>query len=242
MANLCYNYSNVRIIGGIYLDNKDRRKVPEVVIRRLPRYYRYLQELDACGKNRISSNALSEKMGVTASQIRQDFNYFGGFGQQGYGYNVKLLLDEIKDILGISNGYKAIIVGAGHLGHALANYNGIQKRGFSIVAMFDNDENKIGVECNGMYVMGMDKIKSFVRDNNIDIAMLTVPKSEINEIADMLVDCGIKGLWNFAYAELEARHRVPVENVHLSDSLMTLSFKLNQNSKKDNVQKVSQTT
>ncbi len=211
------------------MDNKDR-KVPEVVIRRLPRYYRYLQELEKAGKTRISSNSLSEKMGVTASQIRQDFNYFGGFGQQGYGYNVRLLLEEIKDILGISKGYRAIIVGAGHLGHALANYTGIQKRGFTIVGMFDNDPKKIGNECNGIDVMPMDKMKDFVRENNIDIAMLTLPKDATNRVAGLLVECGIKGLWNFANSEVEAGE-VPVENVHLSDSLMTLSFKINQQKK-----------
>ncbi len=213
------------------MDNKDK-KVPEVVIRRLPRYYRYLQELELSGKTRISSNALSERMGVTASQIRQDFNYFGGFGQQGYGYNVRMLLDEIKDILGVTKGYKAIIVGAGHLGHALANYNGIKNRGFKIVGMFDNDNKKIGSECNGITVMGMEKIRDFIRDNGVDIAMLTLPKDATDRVADMLVDCGIKGMWNFASSELAANLTVPVENVHLSDSLMTLTFKINRNNEK----------
>lgn len=207
------------------------RKVPEVVIRRLPRYYRYLDELDKSGKTRISSNALSEKMGVTASQIRQDFNYFGGFGQQGYGYNVKYLLNEIEDIFGISKGYKAIIVGAGHLGHALANYVGIQKRGFKIIGIFDNDEKKIGTICNNIEILGMDELERFVVDNKVDIAMLALPKSAIEEVADRLVDCGIKGLWNFAYVELKTKKPIPVENVHLTDSLMTLSFKINQKMK-----------
>ncbi|MDD6736259.1 MAG: redox-sensing transcriptional repressor Rex [Clostridiales bacterium] len=212
------------------MENKER-KVPEVVIRRLPRYYRYLDELDKSGKTRISSNALSEKMGVTASQIRQDFNYFGGFGQQGYGYNVKYLLNEIEDIFGISKGYKTIIVGAGHLGHALANYAGIQKRGFKIIGIFDNDEKKIGTLCNNIEILGMDELERFVVDNKVDIAMLALPKSAIEEVADRLVDCGIKGLWNFAYVELKTKKPIPVENVHLTDSLMTLSFKINQKMK-----------
>lgn len=209
------------------MDNKER-KVPEVVIRRLPRYYRYLSDLDKNGKTRISSNALSEKMGVTASQIRQDFNYFGGFGQQGYGYNVKYLLNEIQAIFGMEKGYKTIIVGAGHLGHALANYSGIQNRGFKIVGMFDIDEEKIGKEINGIKIMDMKCLKSFIAENDIDIAMLTLPKSVIEEVADELVEYGIKGLWNFAYVELKTKKPVPVENVHLTDSLMTLAFKIEQ--------------
>lgn len=205
--------------------NRDK-KVPEVVMRRLPRYYRYLSEIDKAGNARISSNLLSEKMGVTASQIRQDFNYFGGFGQQGYGYNVKYLLVEIEKILGISKGYTAIIVGAGHLGHALANYSGIKKRGFHIIGMFDIDEEKIGSECNGIKIYDMKNLESFMIENKPDIAMLTLPKDVIEEVADRLVESGIKGLWNFAYVEL--KKSVPVENVHLTDSLMTLAFKIEQ--------------
>ncbi len=205
--------------------NRDK-KVPEVVMRRFPRYYRYLSELDKAGNSRISSNLLSEKMGVTASQIRQDFNYFGGFGQQGYGYNVKYLLVEIEKILGISKGYSTIIVGAGHLGHALANYGGIKKRGFSIIGMFDIDEDKIGGDCNGIKIYDMRELESFMEKNKPDIAMLTLPKDAIEEVADRLVECGIKGLWNFAYVEL--KKSVPVENVHLTDSLMTLAFKIEQ--------------
>lgn len=210
---------------------KKEKKIPEVVIRRLPRYYRYLEEIEKTGKTKISSKALSEKMGVTASQIRQDFNYFGGFGQQGYGYNVKYLLNEMADIFGISKGYTAIVVGAGHIGQALANYAGIEKRGFKITAVFDRDEKKIGSVCNGITVYGMEHICEYVAENNIDIAMLALPKEAIEEVADMLIDCGIKGLWNFAYAELKTKKPVPVENVHLTDSLMTMSFKIKQNNK-----------
>lgn len=208
--------------------NTNEKKVPEVVIKRLPRYYRYLDELDREGKTRISSTALSKKMGVTASQIRQDFNYFGGFGQQGYGYNIQYLLTELKKLLGITKGYKVVIVGAGNLGHAIANYGGLKKRGFKLVGIFDNDKEKIGSKAGGIEISDIAEIKSFVAKNKVDIAILTLPKSATEEVADMLADSGIKGFWNFSYTELKARNSVFVENVHLTDSLMTLSFKINQ--------------
>lgn len=212
------------------MDNEER-KVPEVVIRRLPRYYRYLDELYKDGKTRISSNALSEKMGVTASQIRQDFNYFGGFGQQGYGYNVKNLLDELKSLLGISNSYKTIIVGAGNLGHALANYGGLKKRGYEVLGIFDNDKDKIGKPVCNKRIMDISDVEKFVRDNGIEIAILTLPKSAIESVADILIEAGIKGLWNFSFAELKGKGDVTIENVHLIDSLMALSFKIAQKEK-----------
>ncbi len=208
--------------------DKDR-KVPEVVVRRLPRYYRYLSELDKVGKTRISSNALSQKMGVTASQIRQDLNHFGGFGQQGYGYNVKHLLSEIEEIFGLGMGYKTIVVGAGNLGHALANYQGLKKRGFNIIGMFDNDEEKIGKKYSGGEIYGMDTLETFIKENDVDIAMLTLPTTVAESVANDLVDYGIKGIWNFASAELTLKKSVPVENVHLTDLLMTLAFKIKQN-------------
>lgn len=191
------------------MDNKKR--VPEVVIRRLPRYYRYLSELYNNGHTRISSNSLSEKMGVTASQIRQDFNYFGGFGQQGYGYNVKHLLGEIEELFGISGGYRAIIVGVGHLGQALANYGGIKKRGFHIVGMFDNDPEKIGTDFAGIKVMDIKNISTFVQENDVDIAMLTLPKSAIDKVANELVDAGIKGLWTLLMWSLKPTSLFPLK-------------------------------
>lgn len=210
------------------MDLKEK-KVPEVVIKRLPRYYRYLDELDKEGKTRISSTLLSKKMGVTASQIRQDFNYFGGFGQQGYGYNVKCLLEEFKKLLGITNGYKVVIVGAGNLGHAIANYAGLKKRGFKLLGIFDNDEKKIGQMVGDIKISDISEIKGFIAENNVDIAILTLPKDATEEVADMLLDSGIKGFWNFSYTELKNINSLFVENVHLTDSLMTLSFKINQN-------------
>jgi len=210
------------------VDSKEK-KVPEVVIRRLPRYYRYLDELAREGKTRISSNALSKKMGVTASQIRQDFNYFGGFGQQGYGYNIINLLDELKKLLGVTRGYNAIIVGAGHLGHALTNYAGIKRRGFKIIGAFDNDTQKIGKDLCGVKISDIKNIESFIKKNDVDIAILSLPRENTQEVADKLIGMGIKGLWNFSFVELESNDKVVIENVHLTDSLMALSFKMNRN-------------
>ncbi len=208
--------------------NYNGKKVPEVVIKRLPRYYRYLGELLNQDVRRISSGALSEKMKVTASQIRQDFNYFGGFGQQGYGYNVEYLHDEIGTILGLKEGYTTIIVGAGCLGHALANYKGFEKRGFHLKGIFDCAPEKIGRSVGGVTVSDIADMEDFVRANNIDIAILTVPRSEVKSTADRLAECGIKGLWNYSFVELKTKNDVAVENVHLSDSLMTLSYKIKQ--------------
>lgn len=208
--------------------NYKGKNVPEVVIKRLPRYYRYLGDYLKAGVNRISSAKLSEKMSVTASQIRQDFNYFGGFGQQGYGYNVEYLYNEIAELLGLKDGYKAIIIGAGHLGLALANHASFEKRGFMITALFDNDLNKVGKSVNSKPILHIDGIKEYIENNDISIAILALPKSEIGVLAQKLADYGIKGLWNFTSAEIKLTKPVAVENVHMSDSLMTLSYKIKQ--------------
>lgn len=201
-------------------------EVPMVVVRRLPRYYRYLSELMSNSISRISSAELSRRMGVTASQIRQDFNCFGDFGQQGYGYNVKHLREKIGEILGLDNSYSLIILGAGNLGHALANYAGIEKRGYRIIGIFDNDPQKIGNEIKGISVSDIKNLESFCQENPVDIAALSIPKAEVQEITRRLISAGVKGLWNFSYAELETPDDIIVENVHLSDSLMTLSYKI----------------
>ena len=202
------------------------KKVPSVVIRRLPRYYRYLGELKKQGITRISSGALSRKMNVTASQIRQDFNYFGGFGQQGYGYNVEVLYKEIGDILGLNDGDTMIIVGAGNLGRALASHDTFEKRGFKLVGLFDSDEKIIGTEINGIKVQGADNLEKFVRSNRVDIAILTVPKAAVQPTAELLAAAGVKGLMNFAYTELDLPEDIAVSNVHLSDPLMYLSYRI----------------
>ena len=202
------------------------KKVPAVVIKRLPRYYRYLGELLKQGTTRISSNALSQKMNVTASQIRQDFNYFGGFGQQGYGYNVESLYKEIGDILGLNDGDTMIIVGAGNLGRALANHNTFEKRGFHLLGIFDIDKRIIGSTINGIRVRSTDDLENFVRNNRVDIGILTLPRAAVQETAELLADAGVKGLLNFSYMELRLPKNIAVSNVHLSDPLMFLSYEI----------------
>lgn len=167
-------------------------------------------------------------MGVTASQIRQDFNYFGGFGQQGYGYNVEYLYKEIGDILGLNDGNTMIIVGAGNLGRALASHNGFEKRGFKLTGIFDNDKSVVGMEINGIKVAHIDSLDSFIKNNRVDIGVLAVPHEAVHEMAERLADNGVKGLLNFSYTELEIAKDIAVENVHLSDPLMTLSYKIKQ--------------
>lgn len=204
----------------------NEKQVPAVVIKRLPRYYRYLSELLKLDIKRISSGDLSKKMNVTASQIRQDFNYFGGFGQQGYGYNVEYLYNAIGEILGLNNENRAIIVGAGNLGRALANHDAFERRGFKIIALFDINPDVCGKEVNGKKVLPLEELEGFIAENSINIGILTVPSSFVKETADRLVKAGIRGMLNFGYTELESDFGVPVENVHLSDALMTLSYKL----------------
>lgn len=207
------------------------KKVPSVVVKRLPRYYRYLGELLNQGITRISSNALSNKMNVTASQIRQDFNYFGGFGQQGYGYNVEYLYGEMGEILGLNDGDTMVIVGAGNLGKALASHDTFEKRGFKLIGVFDNDPEVIGTTVNGITIMSVDALESFLRKNRVDIGIITVPHAAVEETAEKLVNNGVKGLLNFSYMELKFDKNVAVENVHLSDPLMTLSYKIKQENK-----------
>lgn len=205
-----------------------QKKVSIAVIRRLPRYYRYLGDLLKNDIMRISSKELSQRMGVTASQIRQDLNCFGGFGQQGYGYNVEYLYKEIGNILGLYNGYTTVMIGAGHLGHALANHSNFEKRGFKLVGIFDVAEDIIGKEIRGITVKHMNELDEFIKSNRVDIAILAIPKESVSQVAQRLVNLGVKGLWNFSYMDLHLDGGVAIENVHLSDSLMTLSYKLTQ--------------
>lgn len=204
----------------------EEKEISQAVISRLPRYFRYLGELKDEGVERISSQDLSELMKVTASQIRQDFNNFGGFGQQGYGYNVKYLYEEIGKILGLDKEHHLIIVGAGNLGQALANYMNFERRGFIIKGLFDSNALLYGKTVRGIEVQPMENIKDFVKENEIDIAVLTIPKSCAVEVAEQLVEFGIKAIWNFAHVDLNVPGDVLVENVHLSDSLMKLSYNI----------------
>ena len=209
------------------------KKVPEVVVARLPRYYRYLGNLLKQDITRISSGALSKKMNVTASQIRQDFNYFGGFGQQGYGYNVEYLYNAIGEILGLHDKDTMIILGAGNLGRALANHNNFAKRGFRLVGIFDIDENIVGSHINGVEVLHSDCLREFLKNNRVDIAILALPKTAVLKTAELLADCGVKGLLNFSYIELDLPHNIAIENVHMSDSMMRLSYKIKQSREKE---------
>ena len=207
----------------------EEREISKAVIKRLPRYYRYLGNLLEEKVERISSNELSEMMNVTASQIRQDLNNFGGFGQQGYGYNVKYLYNEIGRILGLDRGvYNMIIVGAGNLGQALANYVKFEKRGFWIKGIFDVNPRLKGMTVRGIEIRMTDELPQFIRDNQIQIAALTLPKSGAEELAPILVENGVKAIWNFAHTDLQRLPKdVIVESVHLSESLMQLSYNLN---------------
>lgn len=202
------------------------KEISQAVIGRLPRYFRYLGELKDEGIERVSSQELSDIMSVTASQIRQDLNNFGGFGQQGYGYNVGYLYEEIGKILGLDKEHNLIIIGAGHLGQALVNYMNFERRGFIFRGIFDNNPSICGKQIRNITVRPMHEMEQFVRDNDIDIAVLTIPKTGAVAVAEQLASYGIKGIWNFAHVDLRVPKEIKVENVHLSDSLMKLSYNL----------------
>ena len=221
------------------------RHISQAVIRRLPRYYRYLGDLLENGVERISSNDLSKKMKVTASQIRQDLNNFGGFGQQGYGYNVKYLYTEIgkilgleedhvilfklgEHILGLEEDHNIIIIGAGNLGQALANYAAFEKRGFILKGIFDVNPKLQGLTIRSVPIRMMDELTSFVQENDVEIVALTLPKDKAIEVANILVENGVRAIWNFAHTDLNLPDNVIVENVHLSDSLMQLSYNISR--------------
>ena len=206
----------------------EAKQISKAVIKRLPRYYRYLGELLEDNVERISSNDLSKKMRVTASQIRQDLNNFGGFGQQGYGYNVKYLYTEIGKILGLDIVHPMIMVGAGNLGQALANYVEFEKRGFKLVGIFDVNPVLEGIAVRGIEIQMISDLPFFMKENNIEIAILTLPKNKARDMAEILIENGIKAIWNFAHIDLDTPDDVIVENVHLSESLMTLSYNLSQ--------------
>ncbi len=210
----------------------EEKEISQAVVGRLPRYFRYLGELKGRGVERVSSQDLSELMKVTASQIRQDFNNFGGFGQQGYGYNVEYLYNEIGKILGLDRQHHFIIIGAGNLGRALGNYLNFERRGFIFRGMFDQKPELLGMEVRGVKVMPMEEMEGFIRDNDIDIAVLTIPKAGAVSVAEKLVQNGIRAIWNFAHVDLNVPEGIQVENVHLSDSLMKLSYNIREWEKK----------
>lgn len=205
------------------------KNISMAVIRRLPKYHRYLSDLLDKDVQRISSKELSDIIGFTASQIRQDLNNFGGFGQQGYGYNVEALHREIGNILGLNKVYNAVLIGAGNLGQAIANYSGFRKAGFEIKALFDANPRMIGLKIRDFEVLDSENIETFVEEKNIDIAILCIPKHGAQDVVDRLVKSGIKGIWNFAPIDLEVPNGVIVENVNLTESLFTLSYLMKEN-------------
>ena len=197
------------------------------VVRRLPRYYRFLSDLLSQGTIRISSKELSQRMGLTASQIRQDLNCFGGFGQQGYGYNVEQLYREIGSILGVNKTKNAILIGVGNLGRAIATHMNFEERGFNLTGIFDRNPAIVGQIIRGVTVKSPEQIPLFCKKNSVEVAFLCIPKEGAQEITRILIDCGVRGFWNFSHYDLTVEHKnIAVENVHLSDSLMTLCYQV----------------
>lgn len=207
------------------------KNISIAVIRRLPKYHRYLKEMLDKDIKRISSKELSKTIGFTASQIRQDLNNFGGFGQQGYGYNVEDLYNEIGKILGLTRTYNVVIVGAGNLGQALANYSSFGRLGFNLQAMFDKNPKLIGLKINNVEVLDMDKFESFVEENNIEIVYICTSRDGAQDVADIVQRTGIKAIWNFAPIDLKIKSDIIVENIHLIDNLLTVSYFLKEGRK-----------
>ena len=204
-----------------------KQNISDAVIRRLPRYYRHLNDLCAKGVVRISSHSLGVKMGITASQIRQDFSCFGEFGQQGYGYNVEELRSEIGHILGVDQDHHVIVIGVGNLGHALIQNFRFAQTGFTVDAAFDISPQAVGTSLNSIPVYHMDELENYIDAHKIDVVVLTVPQAAVQDIVDRLIHLGIRGFWNFTNIELEAKDpEVKIENIHFSDSLLTLSYRI----------------
>ncbi len=211
---------------------KKETEVSEAVVNRLPRYYRYLRDLYRRDILRISSGELARLMGVTASQIRHDFNCFGGFGQQGYGYNVKYLYQKISEILGVRDDYSAVIIGAGNLCHAISTGSIFTHRGVKLLSVFDNNDAKVGGRVGDLEIKHIDELKDYCSEHKVDIAVLTVPKSAAKEVAERILDTGIKGVWNYTNMELDlSSHGIAVQNVHLGDTLMTLCYAIKEQEK-----------
>ena len=206
-----------------------KENISDAVIRRLPRYYRQLTELYTSGVVRISSHSLGQEMNITASQIRQDFSCFGEFGQQGYGYNVEELRAEIGRILGVDNNHHLIMIGVGNLGRALLRNFNFAQAGFAVDAAFDAASPAIGSEINGVPVYSMDRLDEYVKEHHVDVVVLTIPQSVAQEIADHVVELGIKGFWNFTNVELTSKEPdMKFENIHFADSLLTLSYRISR--------------
>ena len=222
-------------------EHETKPYISPAVVRRLPRYYRYLRELLKEGITRISSSELSARMNVTASHIRQDLNCFGGFRQQGYGYNVHYLFASISEILGVGAGFHAIIIGAGDLGRALVHLSMFEKRGVDILGMFDSDPAMAGTTVAGVTIYDLATLEDFCQRMPVDIAVLTLPKEDVPAVAERLVKCGVKGLWNYMGVELDySRDDIIIENVHLGDSLMILNYEICRKMQEDEEKRVAQ--
>lgn len=220
---------------------KEEAKISNAVIKRLPRYRRYLNELRRKGVDKISSKEFSTLIGYTASQIRQDLNNFGGFGQQGYGYNVEALYGEISSILGLDKQYKMVIVGAGNLGQAIVNYTYYYKSGFPVDAIFEINPKLIGMKINDIEVIDFENLVDYVEENNIDIGIICTTKESAQECADRLCFAGIKGIWNFAPIDIEVPDHVALENVQLSESLHSLAYHINRESgRQDEIREIKE--
>lgn len=205
-----------------------KKKVSMAVIKRMPKYYRYLGELVKNDIDRISSKELGEKIGFTASQIRQDLNNFGDFGQQGYGYNVKELHKQIGEILGVGKDYNTVIIGAGNIGQAIANYSRFANVGVEVTAIFDANPKLVGMKIRDVEIKDIDELKEYMENNNVDMGVICVPRINAQKVCDVLVKGGVKGIWNFAPIDLHVPSNVKVENVHLSESLLTLIYQMNK--------------
>lgn len=205
-----------------------KKNISMAVIKRLPKYHRYLGELLKNDVDRISSKELSEKIGFTASQIRQDLNCFGDFGQQGYGYNVRDLYNQISSILGLTKEYKTVIIGAGNIGQAIANYNRFDKLGFELEGIFDANPKLVGIKIRDIEIQDIDNLNQFLKENHIDIGIICVPRTNAQKVCNLLIENGVKGIWNFAPVDLIVPDDVIIENVHLSESLLTLAYLLNE--------------
>ena len=201
---------------------KNARGISETVIRRMPVYHRYLKELIEDGVERVSSKELSGLTGFSASQIRQDLNNFGGFGQQGYGYNTLALKEQVDKILGIDKSYKSIVIGAGRLGQAIARYNGFRDSGFNVISLFDIKDDIDDI--SGIKVRKMEDLEKYIRDEGVDVAIITVPREVCEDVAKRAIDAGVRGIWNFAPYDLKGPEGIVVENIRLNDSLLTLSY------------------
>jgi redox-sensing transcriptional repressor len=204
-----------------------KKNISMAVIKRLPKYHRYLGELLRNDVDRISSKELSEKIGFTASQIRQDLNCFGDFGQQGYGYNVRELHAQISSILGLNKDYNTIIIGAGNIGQAIANYR-FDRFGFNIIGIFDANPKLVGIKIRDIEIQDIDRVPEYLKNNIVDIGVICVPKNNAQKVCDKLVQGGVKGIWNFAPIDLDAPEEITIENVHLSESVLTLIYLLNE--------------